>query len=233
MSGILIVDDDRTVGGVVLSYLKRADLDGRHLLDGRTLHETIEATDPDLVVLDVMMPGADGVQLCTEIRERRPELPIILLTARTEEQDRITGLTAGADDYVSKPFSPRELVLRIQSVLRRSAAARSYRGPRPDLVDGDLIVSPESHEVSLAGRSVNLTMREFDLLAHLLAHPERAFTRDELLEQVWGWNYGDKSTVTVHVRRLREKIEDDPANPTRLMTVWGVGYRWDPSRTGE
>lgn len=232
MSGILIVDDDRTVGGVVLSYLKRADLEGTHLLDGRTLHETIDATDPDLVVLDVMMPGTDGVQLCTEIRERRPGLPIILLTARTEEQDRIAGLTAGADDYVSKPFSPRELVLRIQSVLRRARAADNGRGPRPDLVDGDLVLSPESHEVTMAGAQVNLTMREFDLLAHLMAHPDRAFTRDELLDQVWGWNYGDKSTVTVHVRRLREKIEADPAAPTRLMTVWGVGYRWDPSRTG-
>lgn len=232
MAGILIVDDDRTVGGVVLSYLARADLAGTHLLDGTTLHETIEATDPDLIVLDVMMPGSDGVQLCTEIRERRPDLPIILLTARSEEHDRILGLTAGADDYVSKPFSPRELVLRIQSVLRRSTAGRD-RGPLPDLVDGNLTLSPESHEVTLADRPVSLTMREFDLLAHLLAHPDRAFTRDELLEQVWGWNYGDKSTVTVHVRRLREKIEVDPANPTRLMTVWGVGYRWDPSRTGE
>lgn len=230
MSGILIVDDDRTVGGVVLSYLKRADLVGTHLLDGTSLHQTIEATDPDLVVLDVMMPGSDGVQLCAEIRQSRPELPIILLTARSEEHDRILGLTAGADDYVCKPFSPRELVLRIQSVLRR---ADTRRAPQVDLVDGDLMLSPESHEVTLAGRPVSLTMREFDLLAHLMANPDRAFTRDELLEQVWGWNYGDKSTVTVHVRRLREKIEVDPANPTRLTTVWGVGYRWDPSRTGE
>ncbi len=140
-------------------------------------------------------------------------------------------MVAGADDYVSKPFSPRELVLRIQSVLRRSQAARLPTTALPDLVDADLRVSRDSHEVTLGAQAVSLTMREFDLLAHLMAYPGRAFTRDELLEQVWGWNYGDKSTVTVHVRRLREKIESDPAAPTRLVTVWGVGYRWDPTGT--
>ena len=233
MTHILIVDDDRTVGGVLLSYLKRAELDGTHLLDGRELHQTVADQDPDLVVLDVMMPGADGFALCSELRQRRPDLPVILLTARTEEHDRITGLTAGADDYVSKPFSPRELVLRIQSVLRRSQASRLPRNPAQDLVDGDLHLSPQSREVTLAGATVGLTVREFDLLAHLLTYPSRAFTRDELLDQVWGWNYGDKSTVTVHVRRLREKIERDPAHPARLVTVWGVGYRWEPAGTGE
>ncbi len=231
MPGILIVDDDRTVGDILLSYLRRADLTGTHRPDGRDLHRVIAEQDPDLIVLDVMMPGPDGLQLCAEIRQSHPDLPVILLTARTEEHDRIAGLVAGADDYVSKPFSPRELVLRIQSVLRRSQAARLPATALPDLVDADLRVSRDSHEVTLGNQAVSLTMREFDLLAHLMAYPGRAFTRDELLEQVWGWNYGDKSTVTVHVRRLREKIESDPAAPTRLVTVWGVGYRWDPAGT--
>ena len=225
--GILIVDDDHTVSGVLLSYLDRADLTGKHLTDGRLLHETVASLDPDLVVLDVMMPGADGFELCIEIRARRPDLPVILLAARGEEADRITGLSSGADDYVTKPFSPRELVLRIQSVLRRSQKAAAAN-ERPDLVDGDLMVSWASRTVTVSGASVPLTVREFELLAYLLANPDRAFTRDELLERVWGWSFGDSSTVTVHVRRLREKIEVDPASPTRLVTVWGVGYRWEP-----
>jgi DNA-binding response OmpR family regulator len=231
MPGILIVDDDRTVGDILLSYLRRAELTGTHLSDGQDLDRIITEQDPDLVVLDIMMPGPDGLQLCARIRAQHPALPVILLTARTEEHDRIAGLVAGADDYVSKPFSPRELVLRIQSVLRRSSAVKQPAAPIPDLVDGDLRVSRDSHEVTLGGQAVSLTMREFDLLAHLMTHPGRAFTRDELLEQVWGWNYGDKSTVTVHVRRLREKVETDPAAPTRLVTVWGVGYRWDDTGT--
>lgn len=228
MAGILIVDDDHTVSGVLLSYLERAGMSGEHLSDGRLLHERIAESDPELVVLDVMMPGADGFQLCGEIRERRPDLPVILLTARTEEHDRITGLTSGADDYVTKPFSPRELVLRIQSVLRRSQQTVDP-GRRPDLVDGDLRLSPTTRVATKADQPLALTLREFDLLAYLMANPHRAFTRDELLERVWGWDYGDRSTVTVHVRRLREKIEPDPANPARLLTVWGVGYRWEPS----
>ncbi len=223
-----MVDDDRTVGGVVLSYLRRAELDGRHVATGGGMRAALAEAVPDLVVLDVMLPDADGVALCGEIRRDHPRLPIILLTARTEESDRIAGLSAGADDYVVKPFSPRELVLRIQSVLRRA-----QRPPEPTpgplvLTDGDLTLDRGSHTATRGGTQLQLTSREFDLLAHLMAKPGIAFTRDELLAQVWGWSYGDKSTVTVHVRRLREKVEKDPGAPCRLTTVWGVGYRWDP-----
>lgn len=152
-----------------------------------------------------------------------------MLTARSEEIDRIAGLTAGADDYVVKPFSPRELVLRIQTVLRRSQATRqSSDSSEPILLDGDLMIDRRSRRVSRAGQDLALTAREFDLLVHLLQHPGEALTREQLLQDVWEWSYGDKSTVTVHVRRLREKVEADPASPRRLVTVWGVGYRWDP-----
>ncbi len=222
-----MVDDDLTVGEVLLKYLDRAALPGRHLHSGGEVLSTIAAMRPDLLVLDVMLPDADGMQLCAQIRSTTPELPVILLTARSEEIDRIAGLTAGADDYVVKPFSPRELVLRIQSVLRRS----QVRPPATDhdLQDGNLQLDLRSRRASRAGGDLQLTAREFDLLAYLVGHPGQALTREQLLREVWDWNYGDKSTVTVHVRRLREKVEADPADPQRLRTVWGVGYRWDPA----
>ena len=223
VSGILVVDDDRTVGEVLLKYLHRAELDGRHVETAAELLTELDAMQPDLLVLDVMLPDGDGMSLCSQIRTVRPELPVILLTARSEEIDRITGLTAGADDYVVKPFSPRELVLRIQSVLRRSTRPTQDRVLR----DGDLTVDLRSRQAARAGAELKLTAREFDLLAYLLEHSGQALSRDQLLQDVWEWNFGDKSTVTVHVRRLREKVEQDPANPTRLVTVWGVGYRWE------
>jgi DNA-binding response OmpR family regulator len=154
-------------------------------------------------------------------------LPVIMLTARGEETDRVLGLELGADDYVTKPFSPRELVLRVTAVLRRAQRPLAADG-RAVLSDGDLTVDTAAHEASLAGRPLVLTAREYDLLAYLLRHPRQAFSREQLLEQVWGWSFGDVSTVTVHVRRLREKVEIDPANPRRLVTVWGVGYRYEP-----
>jgi DNA-binding response OmpR family regulator len=225
VGGILVVDDDVTVGEVLLTYLGRAALPGRHLESGSDVLQTIAQMQPDLLVLDVMLPDADGMQLCTQVRSTTPDLPVILLTARSEEIDRIAGLTAGADDYVVKPFSPRELVLRIQSVLRRSQAqpAVTARG----LQDGDLLLDLRSRRASRSGADLQLTAREFDLLAYFVGHPGEALTREQLLRDVWDWNYGDKSTVTVHVRRLREKVEADPADPQRLRTVWGVGYRWD------
>jgi len=224
-----VVDDDATVGGILLNYLGRAGLAGRHLLVGGGVEDAIAEMDPDLLVLDVMLPDADGIELCSRIRAAHPALPVILLTARSEEMDRIAGLTAGADDYVVKPFSPRELVLRIQSVLRRTQAGPLPRNEHAGaLIDGDLVLDPDSHRATLAGKELTLTAREFDLLAYLLRHAGQALSRDTLLQDVWDWDYGDRSTVTVHVRRLREKVEADPATPTRLVTVWGVGYRWDP-----
>lgn len=231
MANILIVDDDHTVAEVLLSYLERAGMGGTHVTTGAEVHRFLSAKVPDLLVLDVMLPDADGIALCATVRSQHPDVPIIMLTARTEESDRIAGLTAGADDYVVKPFSPRELVLRIRSVLRRANQQPAGTGDNEILQDGDLTLDRDSHHATLGTVALSLTSREFELLAHLMRHPDRAFTRDELLTEVWGWDYGDKTTVTVHVRRLREKIEADPGAPTRLTTVWGVGYRWDPITT--
>ncbi len=226
---ILIVDDDPTVAEVVAGYLERADFEAVRVGDGLEALQHVARESFDLVVLDRMLPGLDGLDVCRVLRAQHPGLPIVMLTARGEEDDRVAGLQVGADDYVTKPFSPRELVLRVQSVLRRSAPPENDVGESPVLRDGDLQVDVGARRVIRAGQEVPLTVREFDLLAFLLSRPGHAFSREQLMKSVWGWDFGDKSTVTVHVRRLREKIEDDPTNPVRLTTVWGVGYRWDVS----
>jgi DNA-binding response OmpR family regulator len=223
---ILVVDDDPTVAEVVARYLVRDGHSVECVADGRQALQTALDDPPDLVVLDLMLPGMDGLEVCRRLRARSP-VPIVMLTALSAETDRLVGLEIGADDYVTKPFSPRELALRVKSVLRRS------RGPLAAadsavLRDEDLVVDVGAHEVTLAGEPVSLTAREFDLLAFLLRSPRQAFTRDALLDRVWGWSFGDSSTVTVHVRRLREKIEKDPTAPARIVTVWGVGYRYEP-----
>jgi DNA-binding response OmpR family regulator len=222
---VLVVDDDQTVSDVVCRYLRHAGYQVGHAADGATALAAVAATAPDLVVLDLMLPQIDGLEVCRQLRARPDSLPIIMLTALGDEVDRLVGLQMGADDYVTKPFSPRELVLRVASVLRRSAAP-VVRPPQV-LVDADLVVETGARVARLAGRPLSLTVREFDLLSWLMRHPSRAFTRDQLLEEVWGWSFGDSSTVTVHVRRLREKIESDPASPRRIVTVWGVGYRYE------
>ena len=172
-----------------------------------------------------MLPGPGGLEVCRALRVEPGPPAIVMLTALGEENDRIRGLELGADDYVTKPFSPRELVLRVGSVLRRTQPAAGDARP---LADGDLLVDPAARRATLSGTPLALTTREFDLLAFLLAHPGHAFTRADLLAQVWGWEFGDQSTVTVHVRRLREKIETDPTQPQRIATIWGTGYRYDP-----
>jgi DNA-binding response OmpR family regulator len=222
---VLVVDDDPTVSDVVRRYLERAGFAVALAGDGHAALRAYEADRPDLVVLDLMLPGLDGLEVARRLREGPDEVPIVMLTALGEEADRVLGLQLGADDYVTKPFSPRELVLRVQSVLRRSGS----RAPAPPetLVDGDLEVDVASRVARRGGKELALTVREFDLLVFLMRHPGRAFKRGELLEQVWGWTFGDQSTVTVHMRRLREKIEEDPADPKRIVTVWGVGYRWE------
>lgn len=226
MAKVLVVDDDATVREVVVDYLRNAGHDVHVAVDGAGALDAVRRVGTDLVVLDVMMPGIDGLEVCRRLR-RHSDVPVVLLTALGEEQDRVVGLETGADDYVTKPFSPRELVLRVDSILRRSATGADPAVP-PVLVDGDLVVDSGRRRVTLDGRETSLTAREFDLLAFLAARPGVVFSRDDLLQQVWGWSFGDQSTVTVHVRRLREKIEADPTNPTRLLTVWGVGYRWEP-----
>jgi DNA-binding response OmpR family regulator len=180
---------------------------------------------PDLVVLDLMLPGMDGLEVCRRLRARS-SVPVVMLTALGEEEDRIVGLSLGADDYVTKPFSPRELVLRVGSVLRRAHGGESVTS-NGELGDGDLRVDVAARKATRQGQPLALTVREFDLLVFLMSHPETVFTRADLLSKVWGWEFGDQSTVTVHVRRLREKVEADPARPRRIATVWGVGYRYD------
>jgi len=226
MARVLVVDDDHTVREVVVSYLRAARHDVDEAVDGEQALAAMRAHPADLVVLDLMLPGIDGLEVCRRLRESS-DVPVIMLTALGAETDRVVGLERGADDYVTKPFSPRELVLRVDSVLRR---AGERADPAPVRVeDGDLVVDPVRHVVTRAGRELALTTREFDLLHHLVTHPGVAFSRDQLLADVWGWSFGDQSTVTVHVRRLREKVEQDPTRPTRLRTVWGVGYRWEPA----
>jgi len=221
---VLVVDDDPTVAEVVVGYLERAGLTTAHAADGPTALALALAQPPDLVVLDLMLPGMDGLEVCRRLRERGPT-PVVMLTALGDEEDRVLGLEIGADDYVTKPFSPRELVLRVQSVLRRAAAPALREPASAVLRHADVEMDVGAHRATRGGRELALTAREFDLLCFFLGSPGRAFSREELMRRVWGWEFGDQSTVTVHIRRLREKIEDDPAAPRLLVTVWGVGYR--------
>ncbi|MFF9168526.1 MULTISPECIES: response regulator transcription factor [unclassified Streptomyces] len=221
---VLVVDDDPTVAEVVAGYLVRAGCAVDRAADGPSALDQAERNHPDLVVLDLMLPGMDGLEVCRRLRERGP-VPVIMLTARGDEDDRVLGLEVGADDYVTKPFSPRELVLRVRSVLRRTRP-----GPAPGPVTAaGLALDPAARRATRDGAELALTLREFDLLAFFLRHPGHAFSREDLMREVWGWDFGDLSTVTVHVRRLRAKVEDDPARPRLIQTVWGVGYRFDPA----
>jgi len=224
MADVLVVDDDHTVREVVVSYLRANGHRVVDVADGESALAAQRAHPADLVVLDLMLPGLDGLEVCRRLRQAG-DVPIIMLTARGAETDRVVGLRIGADDYVTKPFSPRELVLRVDSVLRR-ARPPADSGPVV-LTDGGLVLDGASRVATLDGETLALTLREFDLLGFLLAHPGVAWSREDLLREVWGWSFGDQSTVTVHVRRLREKVEPDPTHPRRLVTVWGVGYRWE------
>ncbi|HWG00813.1 MAG TPA: response regulator transcription factor [Trebonia sp.] len=231
---VLVVDDDLTIAEVVGDYLRDAGLEARHAPDGQSALSLAREWPPDLVVLDLMLPGIDGLEVCRRLRADRasqPPVPVIMLTALGEENDRVLGLETGADDYVTKPFSPRELTLRIQAVLRRAAATEPGDAPPTPIRAGRFEVGVAARRIRQDGRELALTVREFDLLAFFITHPGRAFTRPELLEQVWGWSFGDLSTVTVCVRRLREKIEESPNRPAHLQTVWGVGYRWEAGQT--
>jgi len=223
---ILVVDDEPTIGEVVSRYLEVAGYAARVALDGPAALAAVEEERPDLVVLDLMLPGIDGLEVMRRLRDTdRRRLPIILLTARGEESDRIVGLRLGADDYVVKPFSPGELVARVDAVLRRIEPSTEDEAPL--MFDDGLVIEPSGRRVLRDGEELTLTQREFDLLLFLARHPGRAFSREELMERVWGHAfYTDTSTVTVHVRRLRAKVEADPEHPRHVETVWGVGYRF-------
>jgi len=218
---VLVVEDDATVREVVVSYLKAAGFCVDEAGDGLLALRMVEAAVPDLVILDRLLPGVDGVQVALRMRRIAP-VPIIMLTALGATEDRIAGLEAGVDDYVAKPFSARELVLRVQNVLRRTLAEFAPETPF-DL--GEFRLDPNRRSVWQRGTALTLSTREYELLAFLLKHPNQVFTREQLLRAVWHWDFGDRSTVTVHVRRLREKIERDVARPAILTTVWGVGYQ--------
>jgi DNA-binding response OmpR family regulator len=227
-SNILVVDDEDVVRDVVVRFLEHEGMETAQAADGETARRLIEVHPPDLVVLDVMVPKINGLDLCSWIRSRS-EIPVILLTARGEESDRITGLELGADDYVVKPFSPRELVIRIKAILRRTGAGQR-RPPRVLEIAG-LTIDGRSRQIFRNGAEVILTATEFDLLFCLASHPYTVFSREQLLAQVWRYETAldaGTSTVTVHVRRLREKIEEDPSSPQIISTIWGVGYRFDP-----
>ncbi|MFC8094465.1 response regulator transcription factor [Streptomyces sp. NPDC057301] len=225
---VLVVDDDPTVAEVVSGYLDRAGYVVDRAGDGPDALARAAAHWPDLVVLDLMLPGMDGLEVCRRMRGQGP-VPVIMLTARGDEDDRILGLEVGADDYVTKPFSPRELVLRVESVLRRTRPGPAR--PQGILRAAGLSVDRAARRATKNHAELALTIREFDLLAFFLRHPGRVFSREDLMREVWGWDFGDLSTVTVHVRRLRGKVEDDPARPQLIQTVWGVGYRFDATGT--
>lgn len=229
MPTVLVADDDATVREVVVAYLHRAGLPTIEACDGLGAVAAVAEHRPDLVVLDIMLPGIDGLEALRRMHALNPRLPVLLLTARTTEQDRIDGLQTGADDYVVKPFSARELVLRVQALLRRIAAngSRTTASTTGRMQDGDLVLDPSARSLTRGSESLSLTGREFDLLSYLMSHPGVVVSRETLMSDVWGWDFGDDSTVTVHIRRLRNKIEVDPASPNRIITVWGAGYRWD------
>jgi DNA-binding response OmpR family regulator len=224
---IAVVEDEPSISEVVSLYLKRAGYQVQLYEDGLAAQEAFSHQIPDLVILDVMLPGMDGLTLTRSLRNHS-EVPIILVTSRREESDRIAGLELGADDYVVKPFSPQELVSRVRAVLRRISKEQTSHTDAP-ISFPSLSIDPQTRLVMAQGQSIPLTAKEFDMLYHFMRHPRLVFSRDQLLESIWGLSeFIDPSTVTVHIRRLREKIETDPSNPAHLQTVWGVGYKFEP-----
>jgi DNA-binding response OmpR family regulator len=225
MATVLVVDDEPVIREVVVRYLHREGYRTLEAADGVRARALLESGVPSLVVLDLILPDVDGLELCRWIRERS-DLPVIMLTARGAEADRIVGLELGADDYVTKPFSPRELAARVRTVLRRTGPALSKQEP---LEFGDVSIDPATRDVTRDGHLLSLTLKEFDLLYFLASHPLQVFSREQLMDSIWGYEPAfNTGTVTVHVRRLREKFEGDPSRPRYLETVWGVGYRFCP-----
>jgi len=224
---ILVAEDEPSIAEVVSLYLKRAGYRVVVAADGQTALDSMSQQMPDLVILDIMLPKVDGYAITRWLRDRS-DVPIIMVTSRREETDRIAGLELGADDYVVKPFSPQELVSRVRAVLRRVRSSSPESGGSP-LIFADIRIDPQTRLVTIRGKELSLTVKEFEMLWHLARHPRQVFSRDQLLESIWGISeFIDPSTVTVHIRRLREKIEADPSNPVHLMTVWGVGYKFEP-----
>lgn len=229
---ILVVDDEASVGEVVSLYLKREGFQVRIARDGRQALAEIERRQPALVILDLMLPHVDGLEIMRRLRlDGKSDVPVIMLTARRQETDRIYGLELGADDYVTKPFSPAELVARVKAVLRRAKGSTNAAKEQKLVEFRQLSIDPATRLVTVRGETIDLTATEFNLLYFLAHHPRQVFSRDQLLENVWGFSeYVDPSTVTVHIRRLREKVEENPSEPHHLLTVWGVGYKFEPGQ---
>jgi len=234
---VLIVEDDQDIAHLVALHLKDIDCEVETVVDGRAGLDRAENGDQDLIILDLMLPGIDGLEICRRVRSHSDYTPILMLTARTSEFDRVLGLELGADDYLTKPFSVLELVARVKALFRRMEALAS----QDDLAENaplrlrDLLIEPDKRSVEVRGEAVQLTAKEFDLLLHFARYPGRVFTRAQLLDQVWGYGHdGYEHTVNSHINRLRSKIEQDPAQPRHILTVWGIGYRFsEPSVTGE
>ncbi len=230
---ILVVDDEASVRHLVTSYLKKEGFEVIEAADGDTAIEMARRQHPDLIVLDLMLPGTDGLEVCRVLRAES-DILIIMLTARSEETDKLVGLGIGADDYLTKPFSPRELVARIKAILRRKKAAGRVATPQASahaetLQAGPLMIDSSRHTATINGRALDLTAREFEILQALASRPGMVFTREQLLEQVWGYSYfGDPRVVDVHVAKLRKKVENDPANPRLIKTIRGIGYKLEP-----
>lgn len=227
MSGktkVLLVDDEKTLVKALKFNLEKEGFQVEEAFDGEEALEKALTVNPDIIILDLMLPGLDGFEICREIRKKE-EIPIIMLTAKGEDIDKVLGLELGADDYMTKPFNPRELVARMKAILRRSASRREEM--RKQIRFGTLQIDLLKHRVSLKDREVDLTAKEFALLSFLASNAGRVYSRGQLLEQIWGYNYyGDERTVDVHIRHLREKIEEDPGNPRMILTVWGSGYKF-------
>ncbi len=225
---ILVVDDETSIREVLTRYLEREGYRVEVAADGQSALLAAATSTPDLIVLDLMLPGIDGLEVCRRLRSQSA-VPIIMLTARDEEADKLIGFTTGADDYLTKPFSPAELVLRVKAVLRRADATAAPAQAQDDTLHfGEFVISPAFRRVEVAGRAVELTAKEFDMLLLLVRHPGQVFSRSQLLDHIWDYDYyGDSSTVTVHISRLREKLEPDPAHPRYIKTVWGVGYKFE------
>jgi DNA-binding response OmpR family regulator len=225
---ILVAEDELNIQEIVSLYLKRAGYQVSAVSDGQQALDFLARQSPDLIVLDLMLPVVDGYEITSRVR-LAGDIPIIILTARREESDRIAGLEMGADDYVVKPFSPQELVSRVRAVLRRTSPSAEEKRPASPLTFTGLVINPQTRIVQVDDQEIDLTSKEFDLLWLLAQYPRQVFSRDQLLDKIWGMSdYIDPSTVTVHMRRLREKIEKDPSKPGHIITVWGVGYRFEP-----
>ena len=222
---VLVVEDDVTVAEVLIAYLSRAGYQLDWAQNGTDAAQLWQRTSPDVVILDIMLPGLSGLEVLRRRRRAGDHAAVIVLSARGEEEDRLVGLETGADDYVVKPFSPRELVLRVEALLRRAELLAGTPLLTSTITLGPVEIDSAARQASVDGRVLPLTMREFDLLAFLAGHPGQTFSKEELLRRVWGWDFGDTSTVTVHVRRLREKLERDPSDPMLVLTVGRSGYR--------